>query len=213
MLTAPRPDYLATAEERIALETIERLEQAVPTPKIPSPLAGEGQGGGEGALGEMVAVSGFTHPPTPLGPRGSSRQGRGGAAERIGRLRGVLLWNIATEYDQRLTDAYKDLRDLNEAVDRMKQQYNAFVRTRQAATQSYEGYDEVIRRERTLIASAREKVQLLMAHQGRMLETMAVDELTRRRERLEQFQVTARFAIADSYDRATKAQTEKSVGK
>ena len=51
-----------------------------------------------------------------------------------------------------------------------------------------------------------------MARQGDMLETMTANELTRRRERLEQFQVTARFAIADSYDRAAKAQTEKSAG-
>ena len=41
---------------------------------------------------------------------------------------------------------------------------------------------------------------------------MAVNELTKRRARLEQFQITARFAIADSYDRANKAQTEKRVG-
>jgi tetratricopeptide (TPR) repeat protein len=213
MLTAPRPDYLATAGERIATEKLARIQLALdaggasgPSPKIPSPLAGEGQGGGEGASGEMVAVSDFTHPPAP------SRQGRGGTAERIDRLRGALLWNIATEYDQRLTDAYKDLVDLTVEVDRLKTRYNAFVRTRQAATQSYEGYDEPIGRERTLIASAREKVQVLMARQGEMLTTMTVNELTRRRERLEQFQVTARFAVADSYDRAAKAQTEKSVG-
>ncbi|HTG82903.1 MAG TPA: hypothetical protein VL949_13215 [Geobacteraceae bacterium] len=173
MLTAPRPDYLATAEERIATERIGRLEQA-------------------------LAANGGTAPAA--------------IKDRTGRLRGVLLWNIRTEYDQRLTDAYKDLRDLNGAVDRLKKQYEAFVRTRQAATQSYQGYDDAIRRERSLIASAREKVKILMARQGNMLETMAVTELTKRRERLEQFRVTARFAIADSYDRASKAQTEKSVG-
>ena len=174
MLTAPRPDYLATGSERIATEKIGRLEQA------------------------LVANGGT-----------ASDDIKG----RISRLRGVLLWNIYTEYDQRLTDACKDLRDLNEAVDRLKKQYDAFVRTRQAATQSYEGYDDVIRRERNQIAAAKEKVTVLMARQGNILETMAVNELTKRRERLEQFQVTARFAIADSYDRASKAQTEKSVGK
>lgn len=173
MLTAPRPENLATAEERLALEKIGRLEQALAA------------GGG--------TVSAETR-------------------ERIGRLRGILLWNIRTEYDQRLTDAFKDLRDLSDDVDRLKKHYDAFVRTRQAATQSYEGYDDVIRRERSQIASAREKVKVLMARQGNMLETMAVNELTRRRERLEQFKVTARFAIADSYDRATRAQSEKSVG-
>jgi hypothetical protein len=173
MLTAPRPDYLATAEERIATENIGRLEQTLVANGAKAPDVIE---------------------------------------DRIRRLRGVLLWSIYTEYDQRLTDAYKDLNDLSEVVDRLKKQYNAFVRTRQAATQSYEGHDDVIRRQRILIASAREKAKVLMARQGNMLETMAVNELTRRRERLEQFRVTARFAIADSYDRASKAQAEKSVG-
>ncbi len=173
LLTAPRPDHLATAEERIATEKIGRLERA-------------------------LAANGRTVPDE--------------IKDRISRLRGILIWNITTEYDQRLTDAYKDLHDLSEVIDRLKKQYEAFVRTRQAATQSYEGYDDVIRRQRSLIASAREKVKGLMARQGNMLETMAVNELTKRRERLEQFRVTARFAIADSYDRASKAQAEKSAG-
>jgi hypothetical protein len=173
MLTAPRPEYLATAQERIASEKLARIQLS-------------------------VDANGATAPDA--------------IKERISRLRGVLSWNIATEYDQRLTDAYQDLHDLNEVADRLKQQYNAFVRTRQAATQSYEGYDDVIRRQRVLIASAREKVTALLPRQGNLLETMAVNELTRRRERLEQFQITARFAIADSYDRANKAQTEKRVG-
>jgi predicted nucleic acid-binding Zn-ribbon protein len=174
MLTAPRPDYLATAGERIAGEEIGRLEQALAT--------------GGGAAPEETR-------------------------ERISRLRGVLLWNIRTEYDRRLTDAFKDLQSLNEAVDRLQKQYTSFVRTRQAATQSYEGYDDVISRRRAQIAAAEEKVKNLMARQGNVIETMAVNELTRRRERLEQLQITARFAIADSYDRATKAQSEKSIGK
>jgi hypothetical protein len=174
MLTAPRPDYLATAEERIAGEKI-------------------------GSLEHTLAANGGTEPDE--------------IKDRISRLRGVLVWNIRTEYDQRLTDTYKDLRDLNEEVDRLNKQYNSFVRTRQAATQSYEGYDDAIRRQRTLIAAGKEKVKALLARQGNVIETMAVNELTKRRERLEQLQITARFAIADSYDRATKAQSEKSIGK
>jgi hypothetical protein len=132
---------------------------------------------------------------------------------RINRLHGVLHWNIYTDYDRRLTEAYKHLRDLNHEVVRLKKQYNAFVRTRQAATQSYQDYDDVIRRQRFLIQKAREKVGGLMARQGHMLETMAVNELTMRRDRLAEFQIKARFAMADSYDRATRAQTEERMGK
>jgi hypothetical protein len=135
-----------------------------------------------------------------------------GAIEaRIKRLRGVLLWNIYTDYDLRLTEVHKHLRDLNVVVDRLKRQYTAFVRTRQAATQSYQGYDDEIRRQRIRIREARSTVKELMARQGHMLETMAVNELSRRRERLSEFQVKARFAMADSYDRATRAQTRKRV--
>jgi len=127
---------------------------------------------------------------------------------RIKRLRGLLHWNIYTEYERRFTEAHEHLRELNHEVDRLKRQYTAFVRTRQAATQSYEGYDGVIRRQRFLIRKARKKVGELMARQGHMLETMAVNELTKRRERLAEFQIKARFAMADSYDRATRAQTQ-----
>jgi len=130
-------------------------------------------------------------------------------ARRIRRLRGVLHWNIYTRYDQRLTEAHQHLRDLNHEVDLLKKQYASFVRTRQAATQSYQGYDDGLRLQRMRIREAREKVDALMARQGHMLETMAVNELSRRRDRLAEFQIKARFAMADSYDRATRTQTQE----
>ena len=86
------------------------------------------------------------------------------------------------------------------------------VRIRQGAVQSYQGYDDLIRRLRNRIKTTREKVQELMARQGHMLEKMALEELTRRRTRLEEFQVKARFAMADNYDRATEIQQQEQEG-
>jgi hypothetical protein len=172
MLTAPRPDYLATAEERIFRERIAELEQALAA-------------GGDEIPGEAEA--------------------------RIRRLRGVLDWNIHTDYDRRLTEAWKNLRELNHVIDRLNRQYTAFVRTRQAATQSYQGYNQSIGRQRIRIEEARENVAVLKARQGHMLEVMAVNELTIRRDRLAEFQIKARFALADSYDRAARAQGENRV--
>jgi hypothetical protein len=40
---------------------------------------------------------------------------------------------------------------------------------------------------------------------------MAENELTSRRDRLAEYQIKARFALADSYDRATRAQGLKKV--
>jgi len=132
-------------------------------------------------------------------------------AHRIARLKGLLTWTMRTDYDRRLTQAHQDLYELNGDIERLQRQYNSFVRIRQAATQSYQGYDATIRRQRMLIRTAAEQVATLMARQGHMLETMAVHELATRRERLEEFQVKARFAMADSYDRAARKQGEETL--
>ena len=63
-----------------------------------------------------------------------------GLVARVGRLRGLVTWNLKTEYQDRLTQFYDHLQESQKAVDRLNTQYNEFVRVRQAATHSYEGY-------------------------------------------------------------------------
>jgi len=127
---------------------------------------------------------------------------------RIRRLEGVLTWSLETQYHQRLTDAHEHLRELNEDVDALMAQYDAFVRARQAATHSYVGYETQIDGLRMRVAGALERLDVLMARQGHMLETVAIEELLVRRERLEAYENQARFAFADSYDRAAKARVQ-----
>src|SRR5262249_232913 len=67
------------------------------------------------------------------------------ARQRIKRLQGVLHWNIRTTYDARLTRAYTHLHELDADVERLNAIYRSFVRSRQAATQSYKGYDDQLR--------------------------------------------------------------------
>jgi hypothetical protein len=132
--------------------------------------------------------------------------------ERVSRLRGALYWNITTGYDERLADTHEHLDELNQEIDSLREQREAFVLTRQEAAESYQGYGDKIRDLKTQIQAAREKVQLLMTQQGKVLEIMAVNELSKRRDRLKDFQTKARFALADSYDRASKAQLQKKDG-
>src|SRR6266568_1096431 len=126
ILTSPRPDYLATAEEQIAGERIALIEKQL--------------GGSDDA--KSLALR-----------------------QRAARLRGALTWRLETEYNERLTAAHVHLNELNAPVDALTRQYDVFVRTRQAATHSYVGYDV---------------------------------QIARLRER---------FGVADSYDRAARAQS------
>jgi hypothetical protein len=165
ILTAPRPDLLATADERIDLERLRRIQ---------------------------IALNATND------PRSAALQ------KRLQYLRGVLSWKLRTEYHERLTQAHKHLRALNEDVAVLRARYDAFVRTRQAAMHSYVGYDLPINRLRTRVRESLQQVNTLMARQGELIETVAINELKRRGERLERYQTQARYAVADSYDRATR---------
>src|SRR6267154_2582476 len=165
ILTAPRPALLATADERVALERLAKIETAL---------------------------------------KHTSDAEHADQQARVQRLRGVLTWRLSTEYPERLTQAHEHLRALNEDVRALQKQYTAFVRARQAAVHSYAGYDQPIRRLRTRVDEALEHVDTLLARQGHVIEAVAIDELNTRHQRLEAYQVQARYAVADSYDRALK---------
>ena len=167
MLIARRPEYLATVNERAALDRLGRIDV-------------------------FLAAN----------PQYKTEQ----VSDRVKRLRGVLEWRVHSEYDERLTEAYKHLHELDEYIERLNRVYQSFIRTRQAATQSYEGYEIPIRQLRTQIQATQLKLKGIMARQGRMLELLAINELEKRRQRLEEYQVKARFALAESYDRATTKQ-------
>jgi tetratricopeptide (TPR) repeat protein len=125
---------------------------------------------------------------------------------RIKRLKGVLSFRIDTEYHERFSEFDRNLRTLDAAMATAQAQYEEYVRVRQAATHSYEGYEKPVNRLRVHSANAIQRIELLMARQGRLLEQVAVEELVARRGRLETFGDKARFALADSYDRATQVQ-------
>src|SRR5207245_9419394 len=107
----------------------------------------------------------------------TSRAGTAAVGRGAERLSGVLSWRLETEYPERLTAAHAHLKELNAQVDALTRQYDAFVRTRQAATHSYVGYDAQIKRLRGSVDEALKRVDTLMAQQGHMIETVAIDQL------------------------------------
>ena len=126
--------------------------------------------------------------------------------QRAARLRGMLTWRLETEYHQRLTTFDQNLRTLDTAMAVLEEQYEQYVRSRQAATHSFVGYEKPISRLRAQAQNSVQKIDLLMARQGYLLELTAIEELSARRSTLENYTDKARFALADSYDRATQQQ-------
>lgn len=169
MLTVPRPEFLATADERLTSAQLDELAARLDGDSSPAAEA---------------------------------------LRARIARLQGIIQFTLRTEYYDRLDVFARNLRDLGKAIEVLRAEHVAFVRQRQAAVHSYEGYDTPIGRLRTRVGEALGKVNLLMARQGRVLELVAIDELVARRDRLETYRDQARYALADSYDRATEDRLE-----
>ena len=167
MLTAPRPEYLATTDERVDGDRLAALRRQL---------------------------------------QGDDRPEARALISRVERLQGALTWRLRTEYHERLTQAFEHLQELNAHVDAMNERHQAFVRARQAATHSYVGYDAPVGRLRTRVADALQRVDILMARQGHLIETAAIGQLQARRGRLVDLQTQARYAVADSYDRAARLQ-------
>lgn len=126
--------------------------------------------------------------------------------ERLQRIKGLVIFTLETEYHERFTEFDRNLRSLDEAMAVAQAEYDEYVRSRQAATHSYVGYDKPMTRLRADVQQAVDRIDRLMARQGHLLELVAIDELMARREHLENYGDKARFALADSYDRATQAQ-------
>jgi tetratricopeptide (TPR) repeat protein len=167
MLTAPRPEFLATGDERLALDRIAVIEKQL----------------GDSATPESLVLR-----------------------QRAAHLRGAITWQLETEYNDRLTAAHAHLKELNTQIDELTKQYDEFVRSRQAATLSYVGYDKQIEQLRKRVGDALANVDSLMERQGQMIENVAISRLDARKERLVAQQTEARFGVADSYDRAARDQ-------
>jgi len=172
MLTAPRPEFLATGDERLVGERLAELADTLEGMDTPAAAA---------------------------------------LRERVGRLQAVLTYTLRTEYHERFDVFAAHLHELADAIDVLDAQYESYVRARQASVHSYEGYDTPIARLRTRVNDALGKVNLLIARQAHLLEVVAIDELTARRERLQGYEDEVRYALADSYDRATKARAEAEI--
>ena len=122
------------------------------------------------------------------------------------RMKGILLFTLETEYHDRLTVFDQNLRTLDDAMAVVDAQYEQYVRARQAATHSFEGYDKPMKRLSADVQRSIATVERLMTRQGQLLEIVAIDELMARRTRLQTYGDKARFALADSYDRASQSQ-------
>lgn len=103
-----------------------------------------------------------------------------------------------------LDELDRKLRSLDSALALAQEQYERYKRARKAAADSYIGYGEPLSELPVKVRDSIADVESLMTSQGHLLESLATNELSDRRRRLEVYADKARFGLAKSYDHANQ---------
>jgi len=117
-------------------------------------------------------------------------------------LRGLMLWQASLEYKGRLHATERNLHaidtPLTESATLAERAGAAFV----AAPAAFEGFDERIASMRERVRASQIKVADTLSEQGEWITRLAQADMALRKHRVDAYLVQARFALAQTYDKA-----------
>ena len=127
-------------------------------------------------------------------------------------LKGVLQWEVEREYKVRLWREQRSLRELDTQLAEVSRAYRQVDSARAEWPQEFADLSERIMRLTPVVLNLAGQIDATLAQQAQYLEGIAVEELQAQHERLNTYQVQARFALASVYDRATAGVDATSLG-
>jgi tetratricopeptide (TPR) repeat protein len=117
-------------------------------------------------------------------------------------LRGLLLWDLRRDYKARLWAEHKALGDLDRQLREAQRRHHQVSSSRDDWPEKFTALTARIGALRPRVVGLRESAQVALLRQQQFLQDIAVEELKAQRDRLNVYQVQARFALASIYDRA-----------
>ena len=117
-------------------------------------------------------------------------------------LRGLLLWDLRRDYKARLWAEHKALGDLDRQLREAQRRHHQVSSSRDDWPEKFVALTARIGTLRPRVQGLQESAQVALVRQQEFLQDIAVEELKAQRDRLNVYQVQARFALASIYDRA-----------
>jgi hypothetical protein len=127
------------------------------------------------------------------------------AREKARLARGVLMWRLDEAWKVRAWQAERAMRELDAAVYDARTRETASQRAREGAPERNAALGVRVAAVAPRVSALAARVEDAKAAQGRFLAEIAVGELQAQRQRLDEYSVQARYAIATIYDRASAA--------
>jgi hypothetical protein len=130
------------------------------------------------------------------------------ARERLRLIEGALGWQLAEAYPARVWDARKAMKITDEGLIEARQRDAELAQAQRDEPARFERFAERIPGLGRRIQALLPRVAALTGEQRAQLEELAVAELTRQKERLQEYGTQARFAVAQLVDRATLTKSD-----
>ncbi len=128
------------------------------------------------------------------------------ARERLRLVTGAMVWRLAQAYPQRAYEAKRDLQTLDAGVAEAQAREAKLQQAQRDEPARFDRFGERITALGKRVDVLMPQVAMLTQEQQAALQELAVAQLVRQKERLAAYSIQARFAVAQLYDRATKAK-------
>ncbi len=130
------------------------------------------------------------------------------AADRLRLVRGALYWDLAAAFRGRMFEQRRALRDLDLLLRETQNRWERLALARAGAPANTGEFGQRLAAAAGKLSALRERLLAARARQNELLAALAVRELAAQKERLNTYQLQARFALATIYDRAAMMPAE-----
>jgi tetratricopeptide (TPR) repeat protein len=129
--------------------------------------------------------------------------------ERHRMLKGVMYWRLSQSFKARLWNERRAVKELEASIRDTQKQAALVGRARATVPSSDGGFALRVGAVRRRIDQLQQRLAETSARQNHYLQVLAIRELEAQRQRIETYQVQARYELAAIYDRASSAPKAK----
>ena len=127
------------------------------------------------------------------------------ARDKLRLIKGVLYWDLKQSFRDRLYQQRRDLRELDRSLTETNTRWLRVQQARESAPNTTGDFAARIAALQSRLEALRGKLAGSTTAQGELLADIAVHELEAQKQRLDEYEQQARFALASIYDRAAEA--------
>lgn len=123
--------------------------------------------------------------------------------EKYNLLRGLLLWDISTDYSPRYWKVKNELNQVNKLLETTNKRLKSLKQSSKDAPRAFSGFKSRITKNQDKLNTLLKKVTHILSFQEKQIENQALTSLQQRYHQIENYHIRAKYSLARLYDRLT----------